>query len=62
MLAVLRGPRLHQLFESWLERHNAGSLLKVKEFAEGKGKGSQCLFRGRRSTRGACRMEKKAHW
>ncbi|CAM9629361.1 unnamed protein product [Ectocarpus sp. 12 AP-2014] len=28
MLSVLRGPRLHQLFESWLERHNAGSLLK----------------------------------
>ncbi|CAB1117024.1 unnamed protein product [Ectocarpus sp. CCAP 1310/34] len=28
MLSVLRGPRLHQLFENWLERHNAGSLLK----------------------------------
>ncbi|CAM9690344.1 unnamed protein product, partial [Ectocarpus fasciculatus] len=28
LLAVLRDPHLHQLFESWLKRHSAGSLLK----------------------------------
>lgn len=31
MLSVLKDPHLHQLFESWLERHSAASLLKVKE-------------------------------